>query len=324
MLWLENNPTNVRSSSYLPGMGFMGNNGGGGTYADYQGTFPRPKSQPRYRARAVHIEGLPSEWTARVSKTTGYIYFAHIATGVTQYCVPTGFADLSGSGSPENAIDLSGTAASNNDPDDGNMADDSKDLSMEQEIEPLSPVSDPQGIHHMQNIMAQNQYQQSGAKSGNTSSGGFRSAMDEYFSDQSVSSSKAVWDEGSGYSLNDPNHTYSVSSTTTNSSTIDDNSSVFGNMAHARNVPSNGNHTNNTSSGHPASHNAPPHYTQNADGPMTQELAPTPDEEHQIHANSSGIAMLATPTDADNNADYFIGNFTPNSSGNSSSLSFSK
>jgi UBA-like domain len=46
-----------------------------------------------YVKRGVYIEGLPEEWSAWVSATTGQIYFSHNETGHTQSNVPPGFAD---------------------------------------------------------------------------------------------------------------------------------------------------------------------------------------------------------------------------------------
>jgi len=375
MLWLENNPTSSYSSSYqaapYAGNAYMeasfynaklpagGGSAGGGS------AFQRPRLQPRYRPRQVAIEGLPKEWTARVSKHTGQVYFIHVATGGTQYSVPTGYADLPGSGSPENAIDLSvsekskhRTSRSNrrhnnqsssgedgneeeNDNEDEDMLDVSKDSDKDSdmedadnEIEPLSPVADPLGINMMQNTIAQAQYTthsaksapgsaQSGLKSGLKSGGSdsaFRDAMDEYSNNSdanSVNSSKAVWDEGSGYSLND-GPAYSVSSTTTNSSA--DDSSVFGSMNNRNSFP---NHSGNANTSANGNANLP-YYAQHLN---TQELAPTPTEGHLFSAHSSGIAML-TPSDASVNGtstsgsggntgtnidagDYFLGPFTP-------------
>ena len=71
LLWLENNP---RGSSNI------------GSY------FPR-RQRDQWAARDVVIEGLDSEWKAKVSKHKGTIYFEHIPTGITQNHVPPGFAD---------------------------------------------------------------------------------------------------------------------------------------------------------------------------------------------------------------------------------------
>eukprot|EP01032_Pedospumella_encystans_P026310 gene26310-29720_t len=110
MLWLENNPTSYSSANHIYGAS---------TYAEMPfyptmmpalanpSGFQRPRNQPKYRSRTVVIEDLPSEWTARVSKHTGYVYFVHTASGATQYSVPTGYADLSGT-SENDALDLSG------------------------------------------------------------------------------------------------------------------------------------------------------------------------------------------------------------------------
>lgn len=46
-----------------------------------------------YVKRGVYIEGLPEEWSAWVSATTGQIYFSHNETGHSQSNVPPGFAD---------------------------------------------------------------------------------------------------------------------------------------------------------------------------------------------------------------------------------------
>lgn len=46
-----------------------------------------------YVKRGVYIEGLPEEWSAWVSATTGQIYFSHNESGHTQSNVPPGFAD---------------------------------------------------------------------------------------------------------------------------------------------------------------------------------------------------------------------------------------
>uniref|UniRef100_A0A7S3GWP7 WW domain-containing protein n=1 Tax=Spumella elongata TaxID=89044 RepID=A0A7S3GWP7_9STRA len=281
MLWLENNPTSYSSANHIYGAS---------TYAEMPfypammpvvanpNTFQRPRTQPKFRSRTVIIEDLPGEWTARVSKHTGYVYFVHTATGATQYSVPTGYADLSGT-SENDALDLSGDKAPNNSDNDDGMDDDtnSKEGSMEAVgIEPVSPMAEPHGFSSVLHHTATTTFapRRSGKKSHSSHSSGrntnhstsnnhsegsaFRDAMDDYHSvhsDQSVhsddhtaSSSKALWDEGSGYSLNDP--AYSVSSTTTNNSSADEHS-VFGHMASTN--PSNTSFTStNTNISNPA------------------------------------------------------------------------
>jgi hypothetical protein len=48
-----------------------------------------------FYGKVVEIEGLSSDWTAKVSSTTGCIYFIHNESGHTQHSVPPGFADAS-------------------------------------------------------------------------------------------------------------------------------------------------------------------------------------------------------------------------------------
>lgn len=190
--------------------------------------FNRPKGTPMFRPREVVIEGLPAGWSARVSKHSGQVYFVDQSTGKTQYSVPTGYADRDTDG----VVELSHSANSH---DEEGMADD-LDGSMEQDA-PDSPVAGPPNsidprnsrpVAHRSGVKSDGTYNNSTRDS---IGGAFRSAMDDYqaYSDASVasdaSSNKAVWDDGSGYSLNDG--TYSVSSTT-NSTT--DNSPVFGSM----------------------------------------------------------------------------------------------
>lgn len=351
MLWLENNPTSYSSANHIFG---------GGTYSElpfYPGmmsgavssnTFQRPRSQPRYRARTVTIQDLPSEWTARVSKHTGYVYFVHNATGATQYCVPTGYADLSGGtgSSQSDALDLSGDQVPNNtDEDNDDMEEDSKEGSMEAvRIEPVSPVADAHSFSMMANTAAHSRPRRSGQKSNSNAThthqsttnndnsnkrSAFRDAMDEYHSDNSVnsgntaSSSKAVWDEGSGYSLNDP--AYSVSSTTTNNSSADENS-VFGHMAsHSRSTFTSTNtntanpahfaqsmHSNSTlSSTTTTSPNQPYYFNDNSTTSpgdyVTQEPSPS-ENNYQFTGTNRGIAMESAPTRSDDdNMRYLIG-----------------
>lgn len=51
-------------------------------------------TQNRWKGKVVKIEGLDSDWTARVSRSNGQIYFTNNITGVQIYSVPPGFADL--------------------------------------------------------------------------------------------------------------------------------------------------------------------------------------------------------------------------------------
>jgi hypothetical protein len=131
--------------------------------------------------------------------------------------------------------------------------------------------------------------------------------MDAYCDEDSACSGRAVWDEGSGYSLNDA--AYSVSSTT--NSTSGGGSPVFGGMrsaeAHMSYVPGEGGGM----------------YPITQDLPTTQPADAQP--VHGITANHDGIAMLAVAPDVDNSSDYFLGGFTPaNSSRNSSAGNLSK
>jgi len=129
MLWLENNPTSYSGANHVYG---------GSTYAEMPfypammpipanpNVFQRPRNQPKYRSRTVVIEDLPSEWTARVSKHTGYVYFVHTATGATQYSVPSGYADLSGT-SQNDALDLSNDRVPNNTDEENDNENDMED-----------------------------------------------------------------------------------------------------------------------------------------------------------------------------------------------------
>jgi hypothetical protein len=57
--------------------------------------FRRPRRGPRFVPRDVTIDGLPAGWIAKVSRHSGHVYFVERSTGLTQYSVPPGFADVS-------------------------------------------------------------------------------------------------------------------------------------------------------------------------------------------------------------------------------------
>lgn len=346
----------VPTHAYYTGMGpYFDGQAMGGAAMGFQ-NFNRPKGVPMYRSREVIIEGLPAGWSARVSKHSGQIYFLEQASGKTQYCVPKGYADRD----PEGVVDLSNSTHGTSSSANGNeeeMADDLDD-SMDQDG-PDSPVAGPPNSIDPRNSRPAARQHRSGVKSDgaydDVVDSAFRSAMDEYanYSDASeVSSNKAVWDDGSGYSLND--NAFSVSDTT--NSTND--SPVFSSM-HGRGGGTTGsaastflsgaNSMLTTASGasdglNPSSsathgniniHN----YSSNGEdgGPMTQDSTPTPLDSqlypqsttttsHQGSSGppSTGIAMMQGSTlgpgeGAEHSSDYFLGAFTPASSQHSSS-----
>ena len=49
---------------------------------------------PKYEHRNVVISDLPQDWSAWINPQTGNIYFLHTPSGVTQYNVPPGYADV--------------------------------------------------------------------------------------------------------------------------------------------------------------------------------------------------------------------------------------
>lgn len=81
-LWFENNPSqsSLYTSSSSSSGGMVSNRPEGG-----------------WVRRDVVIEGLDPEWKASVSRSSGQIYFIHLPTGISQQCVPPGFADNSNS-----------------------------------------------------------------------------------------------------------------------------------------------------------------------------------------------------------------------------------
>ena len=315
MLWLENNPTSYSSANHIYGAS---------TYAEMPfypammpvaanpNTFQRPRTQPKFRSRTVVIEDLPSEWTARVSKHTGYVYFVHTATGATQYSVPTGYADLSGT-SENDALDLSGDKAPNNSDNEDGMDDDtnSKEGSMEAVgIEPVSPMAEPHVFSTMMHHTATTTFaprrssKKSHSSSRNTNhstsnshseGSAFRDAMDDYHTvhsdDHTASSSKALWDEGSGYSLNDP--AYSVSSTTTNNSSADEHS-VFGHMTSIN--PSNTSFTStNTNISNPAHFGGSTFNTTATTSPSQLSYATNSNNGNNIHNTGEYRTQENTP-----------------------------
>jgi hypothetical protein len=248
MLWLENNPTN----SYASASSF-GYPAGGYAYPTFSvqnsnhanRSFNKPKATPLYRCKQVCISDLTEGWTARVSRSSGQVYFIHLATGTTQFSVPPGYADVGSD--HDTAIDLCGGGSkgeaamkgcnNNGDSDsDGDMddADDTGGNAVDGRMEPVSPTglrpcTIPQNAlleggparRNVKNNSAASSYVGSGSKEGSGAKnrsrgssiggGAFRSAMDAYTSDDA--SDRAVWDDGSsGYSLNDPS--FSVSSAT--------------------------------------------------------------------------------------------------------------
>jgi hypothetical protein len=324
MLWLENNPTRSYTASYsgnyLPALTFPTNAypyPNNGLPSGYSG-FTQAKSAPLFRSKQIYIPDLTEGWTARVSKSSGQVYFIHLATGTTQFSVPPGYADAGSS--MDTAVDLSGSTGDNVYTEEG-MVDDSTgdDAARLMQNEPISPTG-MRPCTIPQNALLEGSPAQSGVKYNSAASsyvgsssggrngasagtgGAFRNAMDAYSDEASACSSRAVWDEGSGYSLNDA--AFSVSSTTNSTS---GGSPVFGSMRAE----------------------AAMGYNPGEGGgmyPITQDLPPTQSADPQlITSNHDGIAMLAAAPDADNSSDYFLGGFTPaNSSRNSSTGNLNK
>lgn len=87
-LWFENNPGIQSQSTYAS----YTLSSSGNAYNPVS-VLPMIRPEGGWMKRDVVIEGLDPEWKATVSRTTGQIYFTHIATGVSQQCVPPGFAD---------------------------------------------------------------------------------------------------------------------------------------------------------------------------------------------------------------------------------------
>ena len=248
MLWLENNPNGSQSNNLLAeGFTSLSNQ----TYDNYNrnvrtagtgilGTINSMTAggAALFRSREVIIPDLTEGWTARVSRSTGQVFFIHLATGTTQFSVPPGYADpqdttsMTGTGNKMETLDEEGM-------DDGNQANESSSAYMatRSTYEPTSPTglqpcTYPQnalleGFPTQSNIkfnseassfVSNSHSRERGSSTGSTG-GIFRRSMDAVYSDAeetALSSNRALWDEGSGYSIADAN--FSVSSTTDTSS----------------------------------------------------------------------------------------------------------
>jgi len=101
LLWIENNPSPYQT--YNP----WGSDLAASSHSHYnhallnassysQSSFMTSASKHPSRqwySREVLIEDFPQDWSARVSRSSGQIYFVHLPTGKRQYCVPPGYAD---------------------------------------------------------------------------------------------------------------------------------------------------------------------------------------------------------------------------------------
>jgi hypothetical protein len=124
---------------------FQLGNGKRGAMGSYnQKPMPMRRGATRFRARSVVIDGLPPEWEAKVSRSSGHVYFIHTPTGVTQTEVPPGYADLveSGGVKEKEEDDTTMTTGDTNDKpkiDTGNI---SSNTSMEAQISSMETQND--------------------------------------------------------------------------------------------------------------------------------------------------------------------------------------
>lgn len=123
LLWIENNPS-PSYQTYNP-WGSDPTAAAASSYSHYynhallntassafsQSTLATPASKPprQWYSREVIIQDFPQDWSARVSRSSGQIYFVHLPTGRRQYSVPPGYADIPVDMSPNDCDDLCDT-----------------------------------------------------------------------------------------------------------------------------------------------------------------------------------------------------------------------
>lgn len=110
LLWIENNPSPLYQT-YNP-WGSDPSAAAASSYSHYYNhallntasssvfspsilATPSASARPprQWYSREVLIQDFPQDWSARVSRSSGQIYFVHLPTGRRQYSVPPGYAD---------------------------------------------------------------------------------------------------------------------------------------------------------------------------------------------------------------------------------------
>lgn len=124
LLWIENNPS-PSYQTYNPWGSSDPAAAAASSYSHYynhallntassafsQSTLATAVLRPprQWYSREVLIQDFPKDWSARVSRSSGQIYFVHLLTGRRQYSVPPGYADIHTDMSPNDCDDLCDT-----------------------------------------------------------------------------------------------------------------------------------------------------------------------------------------------------------------------